>query len=195
MIEHIVQEVFSKIAHRQLVKERVSNGNKKLDRLVVVAIFLGIGLFLASLYYLEKTIIDFTSVAIILLIPGLFLTSSLYDKLNDIDGMKAHWIVHYFLHSLTSGAVLVFLLVTSNYYFSSQSIEDKQVKIIEASSSIGPKGNENQRVPFVIFKFNGIEKRIDFKHQEMGKVMKAKTVKLKLRKGFLGYYLIDKYEI
>jgi len=178
-----------------LIKERVSEGNKKLDALITVLFFLGLILLLWEIFIYRRTIIELKIPLLIWLIPGIFLTPLLYDKFNKIDGMRAHWILHYVAHTCLTGAFLLFGFMALNFYVADDYSIHKQFEIIRKGSLPGPKGHRDERKPYVEIDYNGLEKQLVFKHSETEKIDSAKFVNLTVRKGLWGYDILDQYDV
>jgi len=183
------------LAKKYLIKERVSDGNKKLDTIITILFFLGMFLLVCQIGYLRVTIINSEVPLLILFVPGLILTPFLYNTMNNIDGLKAHWILHYVAHTFMTGGILLFLFMATNYYFAENTIQEKRIEVLRTESSSGPKYHREQRIPNVIINYEGIEENLSFSNPEMEKVMKAKFVRLFVKKGFFGFDIIEKYEV
>ncbi|MCT4602166.1 MAG: hypothetical protein N4A59_04545 [Marinifilum sp.] len=190
-----IRRILVELFQRKLVNGRVSKGNKKLDNLVVGLGFLGLVLLFLEILIYRKTIIELKIPLMIWLTPGIILTPIFYNKLNDIDGMKAHWILHYILHSCMTGAFVLFSFMSINYFFASSSIETKKFKVLETGSLSGGKGSRNKRKPYVVINYEGMEKDLIFPHSEMENVMNSKAVMLDVRKGLFGFDVLDEYQV
>lgn len=183
------------ILRKNLVKGRVSKGNKKLDNIIVFLFILGIALLTCEIYIYRKTLIELKIPLMIWLSPGIILTPIFYNKLNDIDGMKAHWSLHYILHSCMTGAFVLFSFMGVNYFFADKEVISKEFKVQETGSLAGGKGNRNKRSPYVVINYEGMEKQLVFLNSQMDKVMNSKTAVLKVRKGRLGFDVLENYSV
>lgn len=132
------------ILRKNLVKGRVSKGNKKLDNIIVFLFILGIALLTCEIYIYRKTLIELKIPLMIWLSPGIILTPIFYNKLNDIDGMKAHWSLHYILHSCMTGAFVLFGFMAVNYFFADHDVVSKEFKVQEIGSLAGGKEAETK---------------------------------------------------
>ena len=184
----------NKTSRFRLIGERVSSGNKRLDTLVVTLFFLGLILLIWEVFIYRRTIIALEIPLLIWLTPGIFLTPLLYDKMNNIDGMRAHWILHYVAHTCMTGAFLLFGFMASNYYFADNQTVDKQFEIIRKGSLPGPKGHRDEREPYVEIDYNGFEKQIVFKYSDTEKIDSARYVNLTVKKGLFGYDILERYD-
>lgn len=184
-----------KIVRFSLIGQRVSSGNKKLDKLVGFLFILGLILLYLEILIFRETIIDLTIPLIIWLTPGVVMTPLLYGKMNNIDGMKAHWSLHYVLHTCMTGAFILYFFMASNFYLADNQIEKKSFKIIRTGSLPGPKGSRNEREPYVFINYEGLEKQLLFSFNVTDKINSAKEVELSVRKGFFGFDILDKYEV
>jgi hypothetical protein len=180
---------------KHLIKERVSEGNKKLDNLIGFLFIFGIVLLTWEVFIYRRTIIELKIPLLIWLTPGLFLTPLFFNKMNNIDGMKAHWILHYVLHTIMTGGFILFCFMASNFYLAGNTIVDEKFEVIKRGSLSGSKGHRDERKPYVVINYKGIEKQLIFSNPQMEKVMSAKSAKLSVRKGLFGFDIIEKYEI
>ncbi|GAB7088142.1 hypothetical protein [Marinifilum fragile] len=183
------------ILRKNLVKGRVSKGNKKLDNIIVFLFILGIALLTCEIYIYRKTLIELKIPLMIWLTPGIVLTPIFYNKLNDIDGMKAHWSLHYILHSCMTGAFVLFSFMAVNYFFADNEVVSKEFKVQETGSLAGGKRNRNKRSPYVVINYEGMEKQLVFSNSQMDKVMNSKSAVLKVRKGRLGFDVLENYTV
>ncbi|MCY1635154.1 hypothetical protein [Marinifilum sp. D737] len=183
------------ILRKNLVKGRVSKGNKKLDNIIVFLFILGIALLTCEIYIYRKTLIELKIPLMIWLTPGIVLTPIFYNKLNDIDGMKAHWSLHYILHSCMTGAFVLFSFMAVNYFFADNEVVSKKFKVQETGSLSGGKGSRNKRSPYVVINYEGMEKQLVFSNSQMDKVMNSKWAVLKVRKGRLGFDVLENYTV
>jgi hypothetical protein len=184
----------NKRRHFRLVGVRVSNGNKKLDNLVVVLFLLGLILLIWEIFIYRKTIIELKIPLLLWLTPGVFLTPLLYKRMNYIDGMKAHWTLHYILHTCMTGAFILFAFMASNLYFADNKIENKTFDIIRTGSLPGSKGHRSERKPYVMINYEGMEKQLIFSYPETDKINSAKKVNLTVKRGLWGFDILEKYE-
>jgi hypothetical protein len=178
----------------RLVGERVSSGNKKLDNLVVILFFLGLILLIWEIFIYRRTIIELKIPLLLWLTPGVFMTPLLYKRMNYIDGMKAHWTLHYILHTCMTGAFVLFTFMASNYYFADNQIEKSTFEIIGTGSLPGSKGHRSERKPYVVINYKGMEKQLIFSYPETDRINSAKMVNLSVKKGLLGFDIIERYE-
>lgn len=174
--------------------ERVSNGNKKLDYLVVVLLFLGLILLIWEIFIYRRTIIELNIPLFLWLTPGVFLTPLLYKRINYIDGIKTHWTLHYILHTFMTGAFILFSFMASNLYFADNKIENKKFDIIGKGSLPGSKRHRNERKPYVMINYEGMEKQLIFSYPETDKINSAKKVNLTVKRGLWGFDILEIYE-
>ncbi|MBN2395039.1 MAG: hypothetical protein JXC36_01090 [Candidatus Atribacteria bacterium] len=194
MIDYHIRKGLEGILKKTLVKERVSKGNKKLDALITILFFVGLILLFWEVFIYRRTIIELKIPLLIWLTPGVFLTPLLYDTFNKIDGMKAHWTLHYVAHTCMTGAFLLFGFMASNYYFADNHTVDKRFEIIKKGSLPGSKGHRDEREPYVEIDYNGFEKQIVFQYSDTEKINSAKYVNLTVKKGLLGFDILERYD-
>ncbi len=184
----------NKTRHYRLVGERVSNGNKKLDNLVVILFFLGLILLIWEIFIYRRTIIELKIPLLLWLTPGVFMTPLLYKRMNYIDGMKAHWTLHYILHTCMTGAFILFTFMASNLYFADNQIENKTFDIIRKGSLPGSKGHRSKRKPYVMINYEGMEKQLIFQYSVTETINSAKKVNLTVKRGLWGFDILEKCE-
>jgi hypothetical protein len=185
----------NKTAKFNLFGERVSDGNKKLDRLVGFLFLLGLVLLVWEIFIYRRTIIELKIPLLIWLTPGVFLTPLLYKKMNFIDGMKAHWTLHYILHTCMTGGVILFAFMASNFYFASNEIENKKFEIIGFGSLPGSKGHRSERKPYVMINYQGMEKQLIFSYLDTDKVNSSTKVNVAAKRGLWGFDILERYEV
>ena len=184
-----------KTSRFRFVGDRVSDGNKKLDNLVKVLFILGLISLVFEIILYRKTIIELKIPLIIWLTPGIILTPLLYNRMNDIDGMKAHWTMHYILHTCMTGAFILYAFMATNYYLATDYAETKTFKVIEKGSLPGSKNNRSERQPYVMINYEGMEKQLIFSYPETTKINSAKTATLRVKKGLWGYDILENYDV
>jgi hypothetical protein len=178
----------------RLVGERVSNGNKKLDNLIGFLFILGLILLIWEIFIYRRTIIELKIPLLLWLTPGVFMTPLLYKRMNYIDGMKAHWTLHYILHTCMTGAFILFAFMASNLYFADNQIKNKTFDIISTGSLPGSKGHRSERKPYVMINYEGMEKQLIFSFPETERINSAKKVNLTVKRGLWGFDILEKYE-
>ncbi|RKD87765.1 hypothetical protein [Mangrovibacterium diazotrophicum] len=182
------------VRKKTLVKERRPNGNKKLEALFSILFFLGLILLYWEILIYRRTIIEIKIPLLIWLTPGILLTPLLYDKFNKIDGMRAHWLLHYVAHTCMTGAFLLFGFMASNYYFADNQTVDKRFEIVRKGSLPGPKGHRSKREPYVEIVYKGFEKQLVFKYSDTKKIDAAQYVNLTVKKGVWGFDILERYD-
>lgn len=195
MSDYQLQEDLGNLLKKWLVKERVSKGEPKLDKLIGFLFVLGICLLVWVIYIYRRTIIELEIPLLLWLTPGIILTPYFYSRLNNIDGMKAHWILHYILHSCMTGAVILFSFMSINYYLAEDTITIKQFDVLDIGSLSGGKNNREKRKPYVIIDYNGMDKQLIFSNSQMENVQNAKLVIVEVREGKLGFDILEDFKL
>lgn len=188
-----IRNFFEDLLSSKLVGERVSRGNKKLDNLILSLFLLGLGLLICEIFIYRRTIIALKIPLLIWLIPGIIMTPLFYRKLNHIDGMKAHWGLHYVLHSCITGAFILFSFMAVNYFFSEKEVCQKVFNVEETGSLPGSKGNRNKRKPYVVINYEGMDKHLVFPNSKMKEVMNSKRAVLRVKRGQFGFDVLEDY--
>ena len=177
------------------VKERVSQGNKKQDRLLSALLIIGLLLLLWQIVLYRRTIIPLKIPLLLWLIPGIPLTPILYRTLNQADGMKAHWILHYIAHTWMTGSILLFAFMASNYYLADSTVVQEQFEILEKGSLPGGKHHRHERKPYVMIDYHGFEKQIIFTYPKTSEVEQASLIQVSVRKGLWGFDILQEYSL
>jgi len=181
-------------AREKQLSEKTNKKNTRIRNIGGALFFLGLVLLLWEIEIYRDTIIDLKIPLLIWLTPGLVLTPIFYSRINALD-RKANWALHYFLHTCMTGSFLLFSFMATNLYFSDSQSTIKHFNVINTGSICGPKGHRDEREPYVDINYEGLEKEVVFTYEETAKVMSAKSVKLTVRKGLLGFDILEKYEI
>ena len=82
-----------------------------------------------------------------------------------------------------------------NYYLADKTITEYKFEIKEKSSMPGFKGHRNERKPLVRIDYSNIEKELVFRYVDTEKVNKADRVTVMVRKGGLGFDILDDYDV
>ena len=82
-----------------------------------------------------------------------------------------------------------------NYYLADKKITEYKFKIKEKSSMPGYEGHRNERKPLVRIDYSNIEKELVFRYVDTEKVNKADRVTVMVRKGGLGFDILDDYDV
>lgn len=162
--------------------------------MVVSALFLvSLGLIIWEIFLYRSTIIDVKILLIIFFLPGIILTPIFYNLLNKIEGAVGHWILHYLLHTVIVGGILIFSFMSLNYYAADEFTKTESFMIKKKDSLVGRKGHRNERKPYAMIDYHGFEKQIIFNHSYESQMETSKRVVLITRDGFLGFPILDDY--
>ena len=82
-----------------------------------------------------------------------------------------------------------------NYYFLGETVKVYKLPIVEKSSMSGGKRNRNKRQPLVRIDYFGVEKELVFSYSSTSRVHSADSVQLTIRKGRLGFEVIQHYDV
>lgn len=176
-------------------KELSSNKSTKQEKFIFFLFLLGLVLLIWEVSIYRRTIIAFNIPLIIFIIPGVFLTLVFYEKLNKIQDINIHFLIHYFFHSFTSGSFILFLFMSSNFYFAGNQTTEKTFEIIHKGSMAAGKGRQFiERIPYVVIHYEGIEKQLIFSYSETDKIHSSSKVHLTIRQGLWGFDILEKYE-
>jgi ascorbate-specific PTS system EIIC-type component UlaA len=148
-----------------------------------------LGSFL-GFFFLRETFIDIKVMLMIYLIPGFILTPGLYSYWNKLGGKKGHVILHYLLHTVVTGGLILYLFMASNYYFAdSKSVE----RVFEVERVDGYQSRN--RTPHVVILINGVERDIYFPKVAPERLRNVKNVKVCFYKGLWNFIVIKNNEL
>jgi hypothetical protein len=93
------------------------------------------------------------------------------------------------------GFLACYALMAINYYAAENRIQHYTFKIEERGSLVGPKRHRERRSPTVTINYFGFEKELVFPYEDTQEVKAAQNVKLFVRRGYLGYDIIERKEV
>jgi hypothetical protein len=168
-------------------------GDRKWD-FIVSAFFLGgLGLCIWEVHLFRQTMISVIVPLCLLFIPGIVLTPIFFRKMNDIDGRRGHWILHYIFHSFSTGALMMFTFMALNFYLAGDEVTSHQFDIQSKSSIPGSRHHRSEREPTVAINYWGFDKELVFHYEETEEVEKATKVRVVVRDGLFGFDVIDDF--
>jgi len=177
---------------KNLVGERVSKGNKKLDFLVSLLIIIGVISIIYDLQILKNTFISSTIPLILFFVPGIILTPLLKNKLNNIDGRKGHTILHYFLHCITSGTLILTSFLYLNKEYTDDSINKTSIPIIERINYTDEKGKNTK---YFKAAYKGLENKYILKKENESLFEHSNSINIFTKTGLFGYEILDSWKI
>jgi hypothetical protein len=156
--------------------------------------FLGLVLMVFEIFIYRKTIIDtYIPISIILFVGFLtfYFNRHHYKETYMLTG-------NFFpiMQNLISwGFISSYIFMATNYYLAEKKTTQYRFIIKEKSLLPGRKHHRNERVPMVTIDYLNFEKELVFPPTDTDKVDKAKSVIVTVRKGGLGYEILDHYEV
>jgi hypothetical protein len=156
--------------------------------------FLGIVLIFFEIYIYRQTIIHTYIPISIILVVG-FVT--FYFN-------RQHYKRTYFLKGnffpimqnlISWGFISCYIFMAANYYFADKNTTEYKFEIKEKSSMSGSKGHRNERKPLVRIDYFNFEKELVFHFVDTDKVNKADSVIVTIRKGGLGFDILNDYDV
>lgn len=171
-------------------------GSEKVDfiNVAITILFIG-GIILAILeiYLYRKTIIDWKILTTIWFLGLVFypFTSKYLEKHYRTTG----YLLKSVFNIVAFGGMLSYLFMATNYYSANLETREYRFLIKEKSSISGPKGNRSKRKPVVKINYFNSEKELVFRYTDTDKVNKADSVIVSIRKGGLGFDILDKYDV
>ncbi|MDQ7949172.1 MAG: hypothetical protein REI78_13825 [Pedobacter sp.] len=168
--------------------------NKKFWKgFYVVMFLLGAASIIFEISIYRHTLIEVYIPILIIVVVGLiafFFNRSHYKRTYELSG-------NFFplLQNLISwGFISCYIFMAANFYLAEQATTEYRYDIKEKKSMPGPKWNRRKRVPLVKIDLFGIEKELVFDHTETDNVGKADSVMVSIKKGGLGFKILDKYQ-
>jgi len=98
-------------------------------------------------------------------------------------------------HLISWGSLSCYIFMATNYYLADNKTTEYKFSIKEKNSMSGPKGHRDERQPLVTIDYFSFEKELVFRYVDTDKVNKADSVTVVVRKGGLGFDILDKYEV
>ena len=158
-----------------------------------VTLFLGLILLYLEIFLYRMTFIKMGILIIIVLIVGLltfFLIKSHYKSTYNLKGN----IFPLFQSFLSWGFIASYLFLATNYYLADKDITEHEL-IIKSKSSLPGYKITSKRQPTVRFDYADLEKELVFYSSDSELVENAKSIKLQIRKGALGFDIIENYKL
>jgi hypothetical protein len=93
------------------------------------------------------------------------------------------------------GFISCYIFMATNYYLADNTITEYKFIIKEKSSMTGSKGHRSERNPLVRIDYFNFEKELVFRYADTEKVNKADSAKVMVRKGGLGFDILDDYDV
>lgn len=93
------------------------------------------------------------------------------------------------------GCISCYIFIAINYYSADKTITEYKFVIEEKGSIPGPKRHRTERQPLVKINYFGFEKELVFKHINFDKVDKADSVIVLVRKGGLGFDVLESFDV
>jgi hypothetical protein len=176
------------------VERKIGKEEKFWKAFYTLILFLGaISMLFAILIY-RKTIIEtYIPISIILVVGFL----AFYFN-------KQHYKKTYFLTSnfnsimqnlISWGFISSYIFMATNYYLAENISTNYKFKIKEKSSMPGSKYHRSEREPLVRFDYFDFEKELVFHFSDTEKVNSADSVKVSIKKGGLGFDILESYDI
>ena len=156
--------------------------------------FLGIVLIVFEITIYRKTIIyTYIPISIILLVGLItfYFNRQHYKKTYLLTG-------NFFpimQHIVSWGFIASYIFMATNYFFAHKQISEYTFEIKEKNSMSGSKGHRSERQPLVGVDYFNFEKDLVFRFVDTDKVNKADSVIVKVRKGGLGFDILDDYDV
>jgi hypothetical protein len=93
------------------------------------------------------------------------------------------------------GFISCYVFMATNYYLADKTTTEYRLLIKGKSSMSGSKQHRYERKPLIIIDYFKFEKELVFRYEDADKVHKADSVKVKVRKGGVGFDILDDYDV
>lgn len=176
----------------ELQKETVKK-EKKWKVFYTLMFLLGLFLMLFGILIYRNTIIDVYFPITIILVIGLFAFYFNKQHYNKTYSLKGNF--YPIMQNLISwGFISCYMFMAINYYLAENVTTNYRFKIKEKSSMPGSKRHRSERSPIVRIDYFGFEKELVFHFSDTEKVNTADSVKVFVRKGKLGFDILESYD-
>ncbi len=161
----------------------------------ILTFFLGMVLMIFEINIYRKTIIDSSILFPIILVIGLvtfYFNKHHYNKTCLLTGNFFPLIQNLF----SWGFISCYAFMATNYYLADKTTTEYKFLIKEKSSMpVDDDHHWSERKPLVRIDYFNFEKELVFYYVDKEKVDKADSVILSVRKGGLGFDIIDEYDV
>lgn len=156
--------------------------------------FIGLISAVFEIFIYRKTIIDYTVPLLIILFAGI--TVFIFNK----EHYNRTYALSGFFYALCQniiswGFLISFIFIATNYFLANKDVVEYKFKIVSKSSMPGGKGHRSERQPLVTFNYFNKEKELVFGFENTEEVNQADSVLLRVKKGKLGFDLLDYYTV
>jgi len=159
-----------------------------------ISFFLGLIAMVFEIFIYRKTVISEYLLMLIIFGIGIISFILIKDHYNKI--YLTSKIFYPLCQSFVSwGFLACFIFMASNYYLAGSETKDYKFKIIKKESMPGGKGHRSERQPLVSFNYFDFEKELVFKYDDTKAVNDADSVLVRVKKGALGYDILDEYVV
>jgi hypothetical protein len=155
--------------------------------------FVGLISIIWEIKVFRKTVIDLTIPLGIILIVGMigFLFDFKYFK-KTYDYSKFGLYLYSTMHYIIGfGFIACSIFILANYHLSEKKAIVETYKIVDRSSMPGDRYTPTERKPLIRINYKGQIKELVFSHEYYEKMDLYQTVELRVRKGYLGFDIIE----
>lgn len=175
-------------------KPEISTKEKIWKAYYTSMFFLGLILIFFEIFIYRQTIIDIYIPISIIIFTGLItflLNKKHYKNIYNLSGN-----FYPIMQNIISwGFITCYIFMATNFYFADDTIVEHKFKIEEKNSMPGSKRHRDERKPLIIINYFGFKKELVFDNEDTEKVKFADSTKVFVRKGGLGFDLLDNYDV
>jgi len=185
-----------------LITGKARKGDLKGQFYINIAVVLGFLLLIIWVVFLyPKTFIDIKLVLLLLFLPSLLLTVFIYKQVLSICGYEPYiknnrrynsliTTVTYLLITVPVGNFLLTCFLLINYSFAQNEIQIVKIQPYDIGHSNS--SGTSKAYAHIDVEWDGIKKRLNIGNKSAESIS-GKTIRLKLSKGLMGYYIIRGY--
>jgi heme/copper-type cytochrome/quinol oxidase subunit 4 len=181
----------AKVNERRRLK-RQNEKYAKWKKYYFIGFIAGLILMIFQIFLFRKTIIPIWIPLTIILTIGtvtFIFNRTHFNRTNNSSG----WFFSLLQNICSWGFMFCYLFMSMNYYFADAEQLTSRFEIKSKSSMSGARGYRNERKPLVTIDYFGLEKVLVFSYNDTHKIDKATKVSLTVRKGLLGFDILEHY--
>ncbi|HEY0031550.1 MAG TPA: hypothetical protein VGC65_12370 [Bacteroidia bacterium] len=156
--------------------------------------FLGSVLMFFGIFIYRQTIID-TYIPISIIIAVCFFTFYFNRKHYKKTYLLTGNFFPIMQNLISWGFISCYIFMATNYYLADKTTTEYRFLIKEKSWMSGSKHHRGERKPLVTIDYFKFEKELVFRYADTDEVNKADSVIVKVRKGGLGFDILDDYNV
>lgn len=163
---------------------------KKFDVVYQNYAFIGLLCLFMVYYYSNRLLIPFKDLAIITILVSVFITVVFFKFYRR--NFTIFWAL---IHNLSIGLIVMFFVVWSNDNLSTRASFKEIVPIENVKLQDNHQRRNRALEPVITINIKGEEHNITYEELAFKKIMRTKEVRITLKKGFWGYWVLMDIEL